>query len=313
MDSSNIYFLSMTTRVIYLCVNNQVVVLTLPAFNDFITELTTRKSICDGYNLILQGKTLGITIESVKLKKDIALNYGVCASAVSAYGASIEDDKLKNIEIFTYSQLLRTKPEELKVSLANILAIIDTNKVALVPFGISPAFTTKLTTLQTNLNDTAFGTKNAIDLHKATNELLEEELSEMQLLYSDKLDPLAEFFKLDQLAFYKLYRSARKVPHHHIHDKTPVPPDPTTGSLALTLMNSITGLPAQNINLSILSINYTANSDINGEISNTTLLPGEYNGTLTCDGFVSIDFTFTIKLGEISEIGFMMEPVIIPK
>ncbi len=309
MNSSNIYFLSMTTRVVYLCVNNQLVVLTIPAFNGFITQLMLRKDICDGYMAILQGGTTGITLEGVSLKKEISLNFGVASFAVSAYGASIKDKTLQSVRMFSFNQLLRTKPEELKISLTNILKIIDTNKLALIPFGITPAFIITLTALQTSLNDSIFGSKNAIDVHKTTLELLDEELNQMQLMYTDMIDPLADVFKLTALPFYKLYKAARKVPHHHIHDTTPVPPDPTTGTLALAALNNVTGLAMSGVNFSVLSINYAALTDANGEITNTTMLPGEYSGTLTYDNFTTIDFTFTIRLGEITELGFLMVPV----
>ncbi len=309
INSSHIYFLTMTSRVVNLCINNQVVVLTLPAFNDLITDLIARKALCDGYMLILQNKTLGITSESLQLKKDISTNYGVACKLVSAYGASIGNDTLKNIKMFNFSELVKTKPEELKISLATILKIIDDNKVALVPYGMSPAFITSLIAYQTSLSTTAHDTKNAIDVHKTTNELFEEELSEMQKIYTEQVDPLAEFFKLNSIPFYKLYKAARKVPYHHIHDKTPVPPDPTVGTLALSVMNNVTGQPIENVNLSILSINYTADTDVNGEITNPKLLAGEYSGTLTLENFTTIEFTFTIKLGEVTEIGFLMNPI----
>ena len=111
------------------------------------------------------------------------------------------------------------------------------------------------------------------------------------------------------MEYYLAYKSARKVAHHHIHDKTPIPPDATTGNLALTIMNKATGLPIENVDFSVLSINYIAVSDVNGEIAKDLLLPGDYTGTLSCAGFAPIDFTFNIKKGEYTELGFMMENV----
>ena len=309
MDSGNIYYLSMLTRLLNLCNTNEEKIATLAAFVEYLADLADRKAKCDGYVVLLQQKTLGITSNSLKLRGDVSLYFSVASSLVSSFGASINDSILKNMIIFNYSQLYKTKIEELKSSVVTILKVIDENKLALGPFGITPTFILKLKELQTELNTTAFGTKNAIDQHKATNELLDEELAEIQIILTEKMDTLANFFKLGEKGFYKLYKSARKVAHRHMHDKTPVPPDPTTCSLDVTIFNNATGIAMKDVNLVIMSIDFTINSDENGEIYKPGLPAGEYTGKLTCEGFVPIEFTFTAKLGETTDLGFIMNPI----
>ena len=148
MNSKNIYYLSMLTRLLNLCTTNEQVYALLTAFSDILTDLAARKLVCDAYVVLLQEKSEGITTNALKVKTDVAINYGVACSLVSAYGASIDDDKLKNIKLFNFSNLLKSKIEELKSSIVTILGIIDVNKTALLPFGISPAFILKLKPLK---------------------------------------------------------------------------------------------------------------------------------------------------------------------
>ena len=123
------------------------------------------------------------------------------------------------------------------------------------------------------------------------------------------MDTLANFFKIGQKGFYKLYKSARKITHRHMHDKIPVPPDPTSCALELTIINNSTGNPMPNVNFTVMSIDFTINTDENGEILKLGLAAGEYSGKLTCEGFVPIEFTFTTKLGETTDLGFIMNPI----
>ena len=309
MEAPLVYFLSMSTRVIMVCTLNSVKFITVPVFDDYLTTFKDMKLVADSYVQILEGKTLGITLEGVNLKKDIALYYSVTGSILSGYGASIQDEILMAMSSYNFSELYTTKVEQLKQSMAAILKVIDENKTPLIPHGITPAFILKLKEYQTSLDTKIFATKDAIDLHKNTKELLEELIKEMRTHLVTKMDKTSEIFQLIDKGFYKTYTSARKVAHHHMHVKNPVPVDPTMGGLAITAMNKETGDPMLNVNFSALSINYTADSDINGEIANNAILPGEYTGILTCEGFIPIEFTFTIKLGAVTELGFIMEPI----
>ncbi len=307
MESKTIYYLSMVTVVIYFNDNNQPVILLYPAIKDYMLELKGRKDVCDVYVQLLQGKTNGITLDVVKLRKDIGLYYGMCSSAISSHGASIGDSRLMEMDKINFSYLFRSKIEDLKETLINVLKEINLDLPAYLKYRINPAFITKLTDLQTNLNLIGVSTKVAINHHKDTKELLDEELKEIQKLLSEKIDTAAEMMQVDNTEEYKTYLSSRKVAHHHMHDNNPLPPDPTTGSLALTALDNITAAPIENATLTILSINFITTTDINGEISKDKFIPGEYIAKLTCPGRIPIDFTFVISHGEITDLGFMME------
>ena len=308
MNSKYVYYLSMVARVTYLCENNAAVLLLLPAFKGFVTQLIAMKAVCDGYVQTLQAQTLANTDIGVAIKREIALNLGAAASAISSYGITIEDEKLIGFKIYTENELFHLKTQELKAIMITILKAIDDNKTALIPFGITTAFISKLTGLQTKL-DTFNVSKNLIDLHKNTLEALDLEISKIRILFKNHLDTIAEMFKFDSNEFYKAYLSARKVPHHHMHAKTPVPVNVTTGQLAVKLLEKLTGLPAQGITLSILAINFIAISDTNGEYFKDKLLPAEYSAILTSDKTEPIEFTFIIKIGETTELSFIMESI----
>ncbi len=310
MDDLTINTLGSVTRIIYVSETNQLITDTIPAYKNGIVQLKGMKTAADALCVKLEWKTMGITKVGVAFKSDIAFNFSIAGMAISGLGDKIGDGKLSGMDSYTYTQLFETSKEQLSKSMTNILEVINLNKLPLEEFGITLPFISKLTAFKTDYDTTAFATKYAIDAHKVTKGLLDTLLGQMKGVISSQLDKPAAMFQLNNIEFYNLYKSARKVSHHHIHDKKPLPPDSLTGALALTALNKLTGLALINATLSVMSINYIGTTDINGEISNDKLLPGEYSGTLTCPGFTPVDFTFTIIKGEITELGFMMEAVI---
>ncbi|MEI6823402.1 MAG: hypothetical protein WCL51_15840 [Bacteroidota bacterium] len=307
MDSSTVYYFSSVTRIITTGTKNPIVIALSPAFSTNLATLAADKSRADELMLILEGKTLGNTAENLILKKDTSTIFSIVCSLVSGYGASIKDGDLIGMGSYSYSTLFKTKPEELVKSLDAILKVVNTNKTALLAHGISPALILKITGFKDDYSEHKFTTKDAIDLHKNTKTQLELLMVKMKKDTTTQLDKNAEFFRLDNMEYYLTYKSARKVAHRHTHNKTPISPDATTGNLELIITNKTTGEDIQNVEFSILSINYIAMSDVNGEILKELLVPGEYTGTLSCPGFAKIDFTFTIKKGETTDLGFMME------
>ena len=310
INSGDIFYLSMVSRVCFLCVNNSIVVLMNEAFDEFITEVKNRKIHCDDIVQNLQTGTHGITIQSAAIKSEAALYYSACASFIGAYGFSINDGKLMDM-VAQYSErnLLHTKIEELPDSIANILKVVDLYKLPLVKFGVTTIFDTKLRSIQTALVGSKNLSKNQIDKHKGELEDLEENIKELRILFENSGDLTAKAFKFLNMEFYRAYKSARKVPHYHIHNKVPTPPGVTTGDALISLMNKETGEAATGITLTIMSINYTGVSDVNGQIPLNGLLPAIYSGTLRGDNYNNLDFNFEVKVGEVTYLGFILEAI----
>ncbi len=310
INSGDIFYLSMVTRVCFLCVNNTLVVIMNEAFDEFITDVKNRKAVCDALVQKLQTGTHGITLQGAAVKHEAALYFSACASFCGAYGYSINDGKLMDmVSQYNESNLLHTKIEELPDSIAKILAVVDLYKVPLVKFGVTPAFDLKLRSIQTDLIASQNGSKNQIDIHKGDLEALEEQIKQLRLLFANSGDLTAKAFKFINMEFYKAYKSARMVPHYHIHNKVPTPPDVTTGDAVISLMDKITGQAVPNITLTIMAINFTAVSDVNGQIPVKNLLPAIYSATLKGDNINTLEFNFEVKIGQVTDLGFILEAI----
>ena len=307
MEAPTVYFFSSIARILTTGIKNPITVALSPAFSDNLVTLTSDKLTADELMVILEGKTLGNTAENLTLKKDTCTIFGIVSSLASAYGATIGDGDLTGMKIHTYNELFATKPEELVKILDKILKVVDDNKTPLLAHGVSPAIVLKMKGYRDSYSEKKFTTKDAIDLHKNTKIQLETLMVKMKKDITTKMDKNAEFFRLDNMEYFLTYKSARKVAHRHTHNKTPIAPDAITGNLELVMTNKLTGEPIQNVEFSVLSMNFVAMSDVSGEISKEQMLPGEYIGVLSCTGFASINFTFIIKKGEITDLGFMME------
>jgi len=306
MNTTTYNFISSVANIIYVCGENPTEVDKSPAFKDTISTLEAKYSEAQLLEIILEAKTPGLTLDYFKLKTEGALNFGVTTSVISGYGGTIYDNVLMKMKSINYSYLLCLSPEKLEVKLDEILKVIADNKVGLLTVGVTPDLILKLTALRASLNTNKGGTQHAIKSHTESNVLYLAKIAEMKVVITTILDPCANFYKLDDQAFYLAYKNARKISHHHILNKVAPTPDTTTGTLALTVNDAITGLPKPGVKLEIPSINYEILTDVNGEIANELMVSGEYIGKLTCDGCVPIDFIFKIVKAQICEMGFMM-------
>ena len=168
MKSDTVYYFSSVTRIINTGTKNPIVVALSPAFADNMEVLSADKLTADDLMLILEGKTLGNTEENLGLKKATSTAFSITSSITSGYGATIGNGDLIGMKSYTYSFLFTAKPEELVKILDKILLVVNTNKIALLAHGITPAIITKITGLRTLYGSQKFTIKDAIDLHKNT-------------------------------------------------------------------------------------------------------------------------------------------------
>ncbi len=309
MDDFKVYFQSMANRVVTTGADNQTTVDLNPAFKDQMDELGIMTSEADGYFVIIGGKHNDITIENVKIKRLATMTFSVAGSLMSACGVSIGNPELIAMKHNTFHFLFKSKPEELKPILVGMLKLIDDNKLPLLPFGFKLPYIAELIAMNATYVGSVFVPKNAIDAIKHANEKLDDVHALMQEHFTTKMDPTSRFFSINNNDYYMIYKSARKVTHHHMHKKIPIPINATTGNLYLNIAEKLTGISLENVTFSSLILNYIAQSDINGDINFLKIVPGEYQGTLTLPGYIPIDFTFTIKKGEETTLGFMMEKI----
>ena len=307
MNTTSFNFMSSVANMIYVCDKSPIVVDKSPAFKAGMITLGTKYTEAQLMEVLLEGKTPGITTDYMTLKTTASTTFGVVTSVVSGYGATVKNGVLIAMKSINYSYLLGMAPEKLEVKLDEILNVLDTNATGLLTVGITPALVLELKALRASVHTDKDKTKHAIKLHNETLELYEAKIAEMKVVITTILDPCSKFFKLGDVPFYLAYKNARKIAHHHIHNKVAPTPDTTTGILALTVNDALTGLPKPRVKLEVPSINYEILTDENGEAANENMVPDTYTGKLSCVGCVDIDFTFKITKAQITEMGFMME------
>ena len=308
MSDKKVYFHTMVNRVSFGCSENQTIVDKLLAFKNQVVTLNGFKTEAEGYfQIIGDGSTNEITIENTSFKMEVSNPFSIAASLLGAYGTSVGNPILINMKHYTYNVLFTSKPQELKTTLAIILKAIDDFKIPLAAFGFDTVYVAKLIALDVKYSGSVLPPQNAIEARKIANELLDTCQEKTQIHLATLMDPTAEFFKMNDNAFYLLYRSTRKVTHHHMHVKVPIAPTSLTGNLSVSIMDKLTGMPKQGVTLSVLQLNYIGLSTIDGETNIIDILPGTYAGKLSCTGCVDIDFNFTIVKGEETLLGFMME------
>ena len=311
MEAALVYFFSMVAILLGTKAKYPTIVGVNPAFDSNMDELETDKTTADGLMVDLQSKTLAGTEENLELKKELSLEFADIAQVMSASGATDGIAELKGMESYTFSVLFTTMPEELVKSLDKILGVIDDNKIALLNHGITVLIIARIKALRDSYAANKFITKEAIKEHKKKHAQLETLKAKIQNDLTTKMDKNARIFRFNNMDYYLTYVEARKVTTRHTHKKTPIPIEATTGNLELILSNKNTGERIVKCKLEVPSINFSTYTDVNGEILKELMLPGNYTGTITCEGYESIDFSFSIVKGIVTDLGFMLVPITI--
>lgn len=116
------------------------------AFNSFKSKVAAIIATVQQEDLV----TKGVTIDKSEAKKTLCQLAADIAAPIFAFASSTNDNKLKEEVDFSYSDLFKSKDDQLAPRCQNIHDAGTTNLAALAPYGITAA---TLTTFQTTIDN----------------------------------------------------------------------------------------------------------------------------------------------------------------
>ncbi len=312
MTDESIYFMESEKRIADL--KNTAVYLTeingTPACLDLFTRQGQFLDTALEYQLKLNKSSKAFTIAGLEVRAVAATDFSITASVMSSYGEKINNSDMKGLTVYSFSRLNRGKVLDELNDCKYILELIDKHAAGLVDYKIDAKYITGLQGLVTQLEQISKLPLDIIKQHANDNKLYDDHERKTRKFFEKEMDPFMEIYRKVFVEFYLAYIAARKVRHHHLKRKVILPDvETTTGTIELLVLDKASMEPLAGVNLMVMSLNLSESTDGDGETYCDEIAPGSYTGTLSCEGYKSLNFDFVIKAGETSSLQFLMEAV----
>ena len=184
----------------------------IPAFAPVVGVVTSKRTLIDQLDQIINGTTKGVTLDTILLRKtmtDIAVR---CAAATFAYAASQSNNTLKAQVDFTETKLNAKKKDEVDDVCQTIREVTDANIANVSNYGVSAGDTSSLQTA-INLYRTSMQNPRQAKITKdeATNEIKKLIRDVIDNSFKDQMDKIVNTLKNSNPRFVSRYFSAREI------------------------------------------------------------------------------------------------------
>jgi len=184
----------------------------IPAFAPVVGVVTSKRTLIDQLDQIINGTTKGVTLDTILLRKtmtDIAVR---CAAATFAYAASQSNNTLKAQVDFTETKLNAKKKDEVDDVCQTIREVTDANIANVSNYGVSAGDTSSLQTA-INLYRTSMQNPRQAKITKdeATNEIKKLIRDVIDNSFKDQMDKMVNTLKNSNPRFVSRYFSAREI------------------------------------------------------------------------------------------------------
>ena len=244
--------------------------------------------------------TKGIAIDKDEAKKTLCQLATDIAAPIFAYASANNNNTLKQSANTSYSELLRSKDDQLAPRCQNIFDSAKNNLTALAPYGIT---TTTIATLQSTIDNYQAKVptprnaaaqkstikKNLVSLFKETDKVLKEQL-----------DKTLVAFKAVNPDFVKTYKSNRII----------IDPAKTTTTLKGKITNSKDGTVVANATIIIAPTGATGTTTKLGFYTIKPIAQGTYTAKITATNYTPKEQTeIVVKQGQINKQDITLDPM----
>ena len=246
----------------------------IPAYGGIVTTVKTKLILIDQLNLIANGTSKGVTLDTKALKQAMCFLGGRIGQALAAYASSVNNNTLFAAVDFTEDKLMRIKKDTADDVCEGIHTAGTANLVAAGPFGYTAGDLTALLAAIALYRTGADDPRQAIISKSQAIEQIEALQQDIiNNLFKKQLDKMAYTLRnTPQDAFYKGHKKARVI----------VDLANVTGKISVKVVNSL-GQPLKDVVVTVTRTDNGAvvkvvNTNDKGAASITKLF-GEYNIT----------------------------------
>jgi len=282
-----------------LCNNNAALIAANAAFQTAFNVFKDKIAAITETEQQKDADLTGIAADKKAAKQKLCRTATDIAGIIYAYASANADNTLKQEMNFTYSDLFRTKDDQLAPRCQNIHDKGVENLAAMTGYGITPA---KLAALQTDIDAYAATTPKprTARAHRATlNANLAVLFKEADTILTDQLDLLVANFKDTNPDFVSDYEKTRAL----------VDAPTTTTQLKGKATNQTDGKPVASATVTVVEAGKIANTTATGRYTIKPLAIGTYTVTVTKTGFNNFQITgIAVKLGQVNSLNVELTP-----
>ena len=193
------------------CNDNPTIVETVTAFQNALKAFSTKIASIIATAQQEDVITTGVTIDKAEAKKSLCQLASDTAALVSAYAVEQKNNPLLKQVDFSYSDLFKSKDDELAPRCQNIFDAAKNNLAELSAYGVTQATIDSLLTAINNYAAKVPNPRNAAALKITIKANLKTLFAEADKILKLQMDKTAVSFKKDNAYFVKTYLSNRVI------------------------------------------------------------------------------------------------------
>lgn len=279
--------------------DNSVFINTIPELLAGFTALGARISNISGLISLQASVISGISVDKNDLKETMAkLTYNYSGPG-RAWAAKNNDDQNYNAMNISISKIKQTPDDQAGPVCQNVHGLLNTNAVALVPFGLTAAMINELNTAITDYIAIVPLPANAVNTRQTYTTNLDERIKQT----SEFLDRLLDNIVRGQINanpdFVTTYFNGREIIDAPVNSTT----------FKITVLESGINAPILGARAEALSTSRIAFTDVNGKCELKQFKKGTYTILVSAPGFNPSQQIVPIGLGETKELTFSLTRV----
>lgn len=279
------------------CADNAAIVATIPAFQAAVNALNSKIASIIATSQQEDLVTKGITIDKAEAKKTLCQLAADIAAPIVAFAASSNNNQLLNEVNFSYTELYRTKDDQLAPRCQNIHDAASSNIAALGAYGISAATITTLQSTIDNYQAAVPNPRNAAAQKVTIRTNLKNLIKETDTVLKLQMDKTIVGLKTSNPDFVATYKTNRVI----------LDPSKTSTSLKGIIQSSaaITGVAGATILLVETGTKVLSNNI--GEYEIKPVVSGTYTITVTAPKYNDTTLKqVIIKQGQINKLDIQL-------
>lgn len=281
------------------CADNAAIIAAIPAFQSAVNSLNSKIASIIATAQQEDLVTKGITIDKAEAKKTLCQLAADVAAPIIAYAAANNNNQLLKEVSFNYSDLFKTKDDQLAPRCKNIHDAAQANLAALTDYGISAATVTTLQNTINNYQSKVPDPRNAAAQKVTIRANLKKLIKEADTVLKLQMDKTIVGLKTTHPDFVSTYKSNRVV----------LDPSKTTTSIKGVIISSADKSFIKGATILLVETKTKVLSNEKGEYEIKPVANGQYSLNVTASKYKdTVVNDVTVKQGQANKQDIVLDP-----
>lgn len=274
------------------CADNATIIATIPALQSAVASLNAKIASIIATAQQEDLVTKGITVDKAEAKKTLCQLSADVAAPIIAYALVSSNNQLLKEVSFSYSDLFKTKDDQLAPRCKNIHDAAQNNLAALNAYGISTSTVTTLQSTIDNYQSKVPDPRNAAAQKVIIRANLKNLIKEADTVLKLQIDKTIVSLKISQPDFVSTYKANRVI----------LDPSKTSTTLKGVITSSIDGSFVKGATILIVETAAKATTNEMGEYEIKPVPSGQYSIKITATKYKeNLKTEVSVKQGQINK------------